>query len=88
MKKTILAFGEILWDILPNETILGGAPFNFAYRINSLGNKGIFVSRLGRDKMGQNAFNRVSSLEIGTSYLQWDEKYPTGTVKVSFDQEQ
>ena len=86
MKKTVLAFGEILWDILPTETILGGAPFNFAYRINSLGDAGIFVSRLGQDKMGKDAFNKVSSLEIDTSYLQWDEKYPTGTVKVSFDQ--
>ena len=37
MKKTILAFGEVLWDILPSCTVLGGAPFNFAYRVNSPG---------------------------------------------------
>jgi len=34
MNKTILAFGEVLWDILPSCTVLGGAPFNFVYRVN------------------------------------------------------
>jgi len=29
MRKTILTFGELLWDILPDQTILGGAVFNF-----------------------------------------------------------
>ncbi|MCK4967189.1 carbohydrate kinase, partial [bacterium] len=86
MQKTVLSYGEILWDILPTETILGGAPFNFAYRINSLGEKGIFVSRLGRDKQGEKAFESAESLGIDTSYLQWDEKYPTGKVLVSFDE--
>ena len=86
MQKTVLSYGEILWDILPTETILGGAPFNFAYRVNSLGDKGIFVSRLGKDEQGRKAFENVVSLRIDTSYLQWDEKYPTGRVIVSFDQ--
>ena len=86
MKKKILSFGEILWDILPNGRVLGGAPFNFAYRVNSLGDKGIFISRLGKDEQGEKAFKMVKSLGIDTSYLQWDERYPTGTVIVSFDE--
>ncbi|MFC1558007.1 carbohydrate kinase [candidate division KSB1 bacterium] len=87
MQKIILSYGEILWDILPTETILGGAPFNFAYRINSLGERGIFVSRLGKDEQGEKALKSAESLGIDTSYLQWDEKYPTGKVLVSFDEE-
>ena len=29
--KKVVAYGELLWDILPDNDILGGAPFNFIY---------------------------------------------------------
>ncbi len=86
MEKTVLAFGELLWDILPAEILLGGAPCNFVYRVNSLGDRGLMVSRLGRDDLGREAFDRVSSLGLDTKYLQWDDDYTTGTVQVSFDE--
>jgi fructokinase len=87
MKKTVLAFGEVLWDILPSCTVLGGAPFNFAYRVNSLGDIGLMISRLGRDELGQKAFDKVVLLGLDTGFLQWDDHLPTGTVQVSFDEE-
>lgn len=87
MQKTVLAFGEVLWDILPTETMLGGAVCNFVYRVNSLGDEGIIVSRLGRDELGEKAFECVSSLGLSTEYLQWDDDHPTGTVPVSFDED-
>ena len=83
--KKILSFGELLWDVLPTQTILGGAPFNFAYRINSLGEQGLIVTRLGGDVLGQEAFDKVVSLGLNTDFIQWDDEKPTGTVKVSFD---
>lgn len=86
MKKTVLAFGEVLWDLLPTETALGGAVCNFTYRVNSLGDNGIIVSRLGKDELGEAACQRVSDLGLGTEYLQWDDHHPTGTVPVTFDQ--
>jgi len=87
MKKTILAFGEVLWDILPSCTVLGGAPFNFVYRVNSLGDMGLMVSRLGRDELGRKAFDQIVQLGLDTTYIQWDERLPTGTVQVSFDED-
>jgi len=87
MKKTILAFGELLWDILPSCTVLGGAPFNFVYRVNSLGDMGLMVSRIGRDELGRKAFDQVVQLGLDTTYIQWDEHLPTGTVQVSFDED-
>ncbi|MCU0913130.1 MAG: carbohydrate kinase [Planctomycetes bacterium] len=84
-KKTVVAFGEVLWDILPSCVALGGAPFNFAYRVNSLGDRGRMVSRLGRDDLGQQAFDRIAALGLDTALVQWDEKAPTGTVQVRFD---
>ena len=87
MQKTVLSFGETLWDILLDVTTLGGAPFNFAYRVNCLGEKGLMVSRLGRDELGRQAIEKVRELAVDTAYIQWDDEHPTGTVKVSFDAE-
>ena len=84
MSKKIIAFGELLWDILSDSTVLGGATFNFAYRVNTLGDQGLMVSRLGRDALGREAYDKVAAMELDTQYLQWDEQKPTGTVQVSF----
>jgi fructokinase len=86
-QKIIISVGEVLWDILPKETILGGATCNFIYRINSLGDKGYMVSRIGKEEMGKKAFDRVSAMGIDTKYFQLDEKYPTGAVQVMFDKD-
>jgi len=88
MSKTILAFGELLWDMLPQATVLGGAPFNFAYRVHALGNRAWMISRLGRDKLGQLAWQKTIELGLDTTLLQWDEHHSTGTVDVRFDQQQ
>jgi fructokinase len=86
VKKTVVSFGEILWDILPSCRVLGGAPFNFVFRVNSLGDSGLIISRLGQDSPGQKAVDKVSTLGLETTYIQWDASRPTGTVQVSFDQ--
>jgi len=85
MTKIIMAFGEVLWDILPSCVVLGGAPFNFVYRVNCLGDTGLMVSRLGRDDLGRQACDKVVSLGLDTVLLQRDDDAPTGTVQVSFD---
>jgi fructokinase len=84
-KKTILAFGEVLWDILPSCTVLGGASLNFTYRVNSLGHTGMMISRLGKDDLGNQAFAQMKTLGLDGSLVQWEEEFPTGTVDVSFD---
>ena len=86
MSRTIVAYGEILWDLLPSGAVLGGAPFNFVYRVNSLGHRGVMVSRLGRDDLGNRTFGIVKELGLETSYIQWDSEHPTGTVEVRFDE--
>ena len=86
MTKTIVAFGEVLWDLLPSCTVLGGAPFNFTYRAGSLGDMGLMVSRLGSDDLGKRACEKIVELGLDTTHIQWDHKFPTGTVQVSFDE--
>ena len=85
-KFKIAAFGEMLWDFLPDAMILGGAPFNFTYRVNSLGNEGIVISAVGDDMLGTKALKMISEFKISNRYIQINPKFPTGTVNVFFDE--
>jgi fructokinase len=84
-KRTIVTIGELLWDILPDRTILGGAPSNIAFRLNELGDECFLVSRIGNDELGNNALAILKSFGLSTSFIQQDLRFPTGTVNVSFD---
>ncbi len=85
MQKTVLSFGETLWDLLPSGPALGGAPFNFAYRVNSLGDRSLIVTRLGRDDYGRKALDQITALGLDLGHVQHDEHRSTGTVQVSLD---
>jgi fructokinase len=84
-KYCILGLGEILWDLLPHGKQLGGAPSNFAYCSNLLGDRGVAASRLGNDELGKEAAQKLAGLGVETSFLQADSAHPTGTVNVSVD---
>lgn len=81
-KRKIIAFGEILWDLLPSGPRLGGAPYNFIYRMDSLGNRGICISRIGSDDLGDKILSRMNKDGVDTNYLQRDPVKHTGTVSV------
>jgi fructokinase len=86
MKKfTTVGLGELLWDIFPEGRQLGGAPANFAYMTNLLGDNGIVASRVGSDDLGEAAKHRLEHLGLGTSLIQLDPTYRTGVVQVDVD---
>jgi fructokinase len=85
MQKTILSFGETLWDLFPTGPMLGGAPFNLAYRVNSLGDRGMIITRLGRDDYGHQALEQMATLGMDASHVQRDDFQPSGTVGVTVD---
>ena len=72
MSKKIAAFGELLWDILPTGKVLGGAPANFIYRINSFGDQGTLLSKVGNDKAGKEARQVLRSLNVSDDNIQTD----------------
>lgn len=80
----ILGVGELLWDMLPQGTRLGGAPANFAVLAGQLGNHAVILSRIGRDEMGRKAIERLDPLAADTSYLEIDPAQETGRVTVEF----
>ena len=85
MPKKIAAFGELLWDLLPNGKVLGGAPANFIYRINSFGDDGTLLSKVGDDKAGKDAREALINLGVSDENVQTDYEFPTGSVKVKID---
>ncbi|HET6555730.1 MAG TPA: carbohydrate kinase [Prolixibacteraceae bacterium] len=87
MPKKIAAFGELLWDLLPAGKVLGGAPANFIYRINSFGDHGTLLSKVGNDKAGREARQALRSLGLSDENIQTDYEFPTGSVKVKINEQ-
>jgi fructokinase len=85
MKKKVVGLGEVLWDVLPECTCLGGAPSNFAYVTTLMGDQGIVASRVGEDSRGLEALRRLEQLGLNIDHVQTDRQHPTGTVKVDID---
>ncbi len=85
--KKVCCFGEILWDIFPEYKKLGGAPFNVATTLKGLGLEVEFISRIGKDILGDEILHKVHNHQIKTDFIQIDPLHPTGKVNVSFNAE-
>jgi fructokinase len=83
---TLVGLGEILWDMLPDGKKLGGAPANFAYHAQALGARGVVVSCIGDDDLGEEIMSRLEKLGLDRSYIAVDKDHPTGTVSVELDE--
>lgn len=81
---TVIGIGEILWDLLPDGKVLGGAPANFAYHANELDVFGIPVSAVGEDDLGDEILLELDKRGISSKYIQRDKYHSTGVVKVNF----
>lgn len=79
-----LVFGEALFDCFPDGTeVLGGAPFNVAWHLAAFGMGPVFLSRVGKDTLGERIEIAMREQGMTTLGLQHDPAHPTGTVKVS-----
>lgn len=79
----ILCVGEVLWDSLPAGLFLGGAPLNVACHLHALGVPVAMVSRVGADRLGEEAIRRISQRGIPTDLVQVDRERATGFVEVT-----
>ncbi|MBT8394366.1 MAG: carbohydrate kinase [Flavobacteriaceae bacterium] len=82
----IVCYGEVLWDVFPTHKKIGGAPLNVALRLNSLGNEVYIVSKIGNDQNGTKLIDFINSQGVSTDFIQIDENFATGTVKVILDE--
>jgi fructokinase len=85
MKTEVLCIGEVLWDSLPEGLFLGGAPFNVACHLRATGTPVAMVSRIGRDRLGDEVLRRAARYGVTTDLVQSDPELATGFVRVDID---
>lgn len=81
MENIIVGIGEILWDVLPNGKVLGGAPANFAYHVSQFGFDGRVISAIGQDSLGEEIIDNLD--KKGLKCILEKTPFPTGTVLIS-----
>ena len=79
----LVAFGEILWDVIDGEAHIGGAPFNLAAHAVRCGLRAAAVSCVGDDELGRAALAEMARLGVDRRWTETDHNHPTGTVTVT-----
>jgi fructokinase len=83
----VLCVGEVVWDALPDGLFLGGAPLNVACHLHALGAPVGVASRVGADRLGEEAVRRIRDRGLSTDLVQVDGELPTGFVEVTLERE-
>ena len=78
--KTLVCFGEMLWDVLPTGKLPGGAPMNVAIHWQKTGNHSELISRIGSDELGIELLDFLHAMGLSSDLIQKDGEYPTSTV--------
>jgi fructokinase len=81
----LASLGEILWDLIGDKELLGGATFNFSVQLSRLGHDVSFISAVGDDERGRRAIEIASRLGLSTKFIHTVKDAPTGTVSVIVD---
>ncbi|PKP44523.1 MAG: carbohydrate kinase [Bacteroidetes bacterium HGW-Bacteroidetes-13] len=77
-----LCFGEVLFDVLPNKKVVGGASLNVAIWLHRLGNQVSMLSAVGTDELGKELFNFIADQGLDTTLIETHKSLPTSTVNV------
>jgi len=67
--QKIICFGEILWDMLPQGKMPGGAPMNVAFHLHRLGLNASPLTALGKDDLGYELADFLRSKLIPTDLM-------------------
>lgn len=81
----IIGIGEVLFDVFPNGREPGGAPVNFVYHVNCLGEQGLAVTAVGNDMLGKEAKDLMKEKKVEGLVSTVD--FPTGTAVVALNDE-
>ncbi len=81
----ISVIGEVLFDMFPDYSRLGGAPLNFAAHCRRFGNGVRFCSRVGSDTEGALVRDALRGLGLDDALVQTAPDFPTGRVFVKLD---
>lgn len=82
----VAIFGEVLADVFPDQSVLGGAPFNVARHLQVFGLHPLMISRTGSDALGDALLQEMTERGMSTFGMQHDKAHPTGQVKVVLEE--
>ncbi len=82
---SVVCFGEVLWDLLPEGKVAGGAPMNVAFHLRNFGIPARMISRVGYDELGRELLQFLDRKGLPTEDIQIDVNHPTSTVQVWLD---
>ena len=86
MKIKILTFGEIIWDVYENESLIGGAGLNFAAHSSKCGAESFLFSAVGSDDLGDAALEFIEDFNVNYSFVKGSEKL-TGRCIVTLNED-
>ena len=82
----IIAFGEIIWDVYPDEALLGGAPLNFCADLTALNHDVCLYSAVSEnDSYGKLSLDALDRYNIKKNFIQKNNA-PTGHCDVTLDE--
>ncbi len=85
MNNSVALFGEILADVFPDRSVLGGAPFNVARHLQRFGLNPIMITRTGKDALSDELLAEMKRLGMNLTGVQCGQAYPTGHVVVHME---
>ncbi len=85
MKKSVLSYGEIIWDLYPDCATIGGAALNFAAHLAACGIESSLYSAVGSDSYGRDAKRLLSDFGVNADFVFESDK-PTGACRVTLDE--
>jgi len=84
MNKTVIAIGEVLWDVFPTGKKPGGSSMNVALNLHKQGIQSELISAVGEDNYGKELLAFLHSQKFPTSLIQ-QSRLPTSSVNVLLD---
>lgn len=85
MANSVLILGEVLGDVFPEKTIIGGAPYNVARHSHAFGLDVHLLTAVGKDALGQRILDEMHASGLSTKGVQQHATLPTGQVIVHFE---
>lgn len=85
-RPRLVAIGEVLWDVFPDDLQLGGAALNFALHAGALGAQAQVLSRIGMDALGDRILAELKGRSVDLNLLQRDAGVKTGVATVELSE--
>lgn len=79
----IISIGEVLWDYVDNQKLIGGSPLNVAFYLKQSAENVKLISRVGNDENGKEILEKIKGFNLDIINIQIDDSLETGKVLVA-----